>query len=83
MLSEIIAEKYKLRRYIQGKADGKLEGIAEGRSERIAEGSLKGSLKPTDSGLTGLNDRMRHCRRDWCSMNRRPVKQILRTDVQY
>ena len=29
MLSEIIAEKYKLRRYIQGKADGKLEGIAE------------------------------------------------------
>ncbi len=29
MLSEMIAEKYKLRRYIQGKADGKLEGIAE------------------------------------------------------
>ena len=29
MLSELIAEKYKLRRYIQGKADGKLEGIAE------------------------------------------------------
>ena len=70
MLSEMIAEKYKLRRYIQGKADGKLEG-------------MKGSLKLTDSGLTGLNDGMRHCRRDWCSMNRRPVKQILRTDVQY
>ena len=29
MLSELIAEKYKLRRYIQGKAAGKLEGIAE------------------------------------------------------
>ena len=29
MLSEMIAEKYKLRRYIQGKVDGKLEGIAE------------------------------------------------------
>ena len=33
MLSEMIAEKYKLRRYIQGKADGKLEGIAEGIAE--------------------------------------------------
>ena len=42
MLSEMIAEKYKLRRYIQGKADGKLEGIAEGRSERIAEGFAEG-----------------------------------------
>ena len=72
MLSEMIAEKYKLRRYIQGKTDGKLEGIAEGRSE-----GMKASLKPTDSGLTGLNDGMRHCRRDWCSMNRRRVKQIL------
>ena len=29
VLSELIAEKYKLRRYIQGKAAGKLEGIAE------------------------------------------------------
>ena len=29
VLSEMIAEKYKLRRYIQGKTDGKLEGIAE------------------------------------------------------
>ena len=38
VLSEMIAEKYKLRRYIQGKADGMLEGIAEGRSEGIAEG---------------------------------------------
>ena len=38
VLSELIAEKYKLRRYIQGKADGKLEGIAKGRSEGIAEG---------------------------------------------
>ena len=37
VLSELIAEKYKLRRYIQGKADGKFEGIAEGRSEGIAE----------------------------------------------
>ena len=33
VLSELIAEKYKLRRYIQGKADGKLEGIAEGIAE--------------------------------------------------
>ena len=33
VLSEMIAEKYKLRRYIQGKADGKLEGIAEGIAE--------------------------------------------------
>ena len=33
MLSEMIAEKYKLRRYIQGKVDGKLEGIAEGIAE--------------------------------------------------
>ena len=38
MLSELIAEKYKLRRYIQGKADGKLEGIAEGKSEGKSEG---------------------------------------------
>ena len=37
MLSELIAEKYKLRRYIQGKADGKLEGIAEGLAEGLAE----------------------------------------------
>ncbi len=42
MLSEMIAEKYKLRRYIQGKADGRLEGIAEGRSEGIAEGKSEG-----------------------------------------
>ena len=33
VLSEVIAEKYKLRRYIQGKVDGKLEGIAEGIAE--------------------------------------------------
>ena len=33
VLSEMIAEKYKLRRYIQGKVDGKLEGIAEGIAE--------------------------------------------------
>ena len=32
VLSEMIAEKYKLRRYIQGKTDGKLEG-AEGIAE--------------------------------------------------
>ena len=38
VLSELIAEKYKLRRYIQGKADGKLEGIAEGIAEGLAEG---------------------------------------------
>ena len=37
VLSELIAEKYKLRRYIQGKADGKLEGIAEGVAEGVAE----------------------------------------------
>ena len=33
VLSEMIAEKYKLRRYIQGKVDGKLEGVAEGIAE--------------------------------------------------
>ena len=33
VLSEMIAEKYKLRRYIQGRVDGKLEGIAEGIAE--------------------------------------------------
>ena len=33
VLSEMIAEKYKLRRYIQGKLDGKLEGVAEGIAE--------------------------------------------------
>ena len=37
VLSEMIAEKYKLRRYIQGKADGsKLEGIAEANRLRRA-----------------------------------------------
>ena len=55
MLSELIAEKYKLRRYIQGKADGKLEGIAEGRSEGIAEGRSEGIAEGRSEGIAEAN----------------------------
>ena len=59
MLSEIIAEKYKLRRYIQGKADGKLEGIAEAnrlwldwikrRDEALSKGLVFNEPPPSET----------------------------------
>ena len=59
VLSEMIAEKYKLRRYIQGKADGKLEGIAEAnrlwldwikrRDEALSKGLVFNEPPPSES----------------------------------
>ena len=59
MLSELIAEKYKLRRYIQGKADGKLEGIAEAnrlwldwikrRDEALSKGLVFNEPPPSET----------------------------------
>ena len=59
MLSELIAEKYKLRRYIQGKADGKLEGIAEAnrlwldwikrRNEALSKGLVFNEPPPSET----------------------------------
>ena len=59
MLSELIAEKYKLRRYIQGKADGKLEGIAEAnrlwldwikrRNEALSKGLMFNEPPPSET----------------------------------
>ena len=59
MLSEMIAEKYKLRRYIQGKADGKLEGIAEAnrlwldwikrRDEALSKGLVFNEPPPSET----------------------------------
>ena len=59
VLSEMIAEKYKLRRYIQGKADGKLEGIAEAnrlwldwikrRDEALSKGLVFNEPPPSET----------------------------------
>ena len=59
MLSEMIAEKYKLRRYIQGKTDGKLEGIAEAnrlwldwikrRDEALSKGLVFNEPPPSET----------------------------------
>ena len=59
MLSELIAEKYKLRRYIQGKANGKLEGIAEAnrlwldwikrRDEALSKGLVFNEPPPSET----------------------------------
>ena len=59
VLSEMIAEKYKLRRYIQGKADGKLEGIAEAnrlwldwikrRDEALSKGLVFNESPPSET----------------------------------
>ena len=59
MLSELIAEKYKLRRYIQDKADGKLEGIAEAnrlwldwikrRDEALSKGLVFNEPPPSET----------------------------------
>ena len=58
-MSELIAEKYKLRRYIQGKADGKLEGIAEAnrlwldwikrRNEALSKGLVFNEPPPSET----------------------------------
>ena len=59
VLSEMIAEKYKLRRYIQGKVDGKLEGIAEAnrlwldwikrRDEALSKGLVFNEPPPSET----------------------------------
>ncbi len=59
MLSEMIAEKYKLRRYIQGKADGRSEGIAEAnrlwldwikrRDEALSKGLVFNEPPPSET----------------------------------
>ena len=59
VLSEMIAEKYKLRRYIQGKTDGKLEGIAEAnrlwldwikrRDEALSKGLVFNEPPPSEA----------------------------------